>query len=183
MPQRKYPISPPVCRCSCCSLAQSCPTLCDLMDHSMTGFPVLLYLQEFAEIHLCWISDAILPSHPLSSLSPPTWIFPSIWVFSHELALCIRWPKYWSFSFSTSPSGKYSELISFRTDWFDLLAVQGTLNSLFQHHILKASVLQCSATFMVQFSHADAKDVAFHKPDLPHKSSLQPQNFSQRLSL
>ena len=80
-------------------------------------------------------------------------IFPSIRVFSNESALCIRWPKYWSFIFSISPSNKYSELISFRIDWFDLLAIQRTLKSLLQHHSSKASILQCSAFFMVQFSH------------------------------
>ena len=80
-------------------------------------------------------------------------IFPNIRVFSNELALCIRWPKYWSFNFSITPSNEYSGLISFRTDWFDLLAVQGTLRSLLQHHISKASVLWCSALFMVQLSH------------------------------
>ena len=79
--------------------------------------------------------------------------FLSIWVFSIELALCIRWPKYWSFSFSISPSNEYSGLTSFRIDWFDLLAVQGTLKSLFQHHNSKASILWCSAFFMVQLSH------------------------------
>ena len=80
-------------------------------------------------------------------------IFPSIRVFSNESALCIRWPKYWSFSFSISPSNEYSGLISFRMDWLDLLAVQGTLKSLPQHHSSKASILQCSAFFMVQLSH------------------------------
>ena len=100
--------------------------------------------------------ESVIPSnhhilcHPL--LLPPS-IFPSVRVFSNELALCIRWPKYWSFSFSVSPSNEYSGLISFRMDWFDLLAVQGTLKSLLQHHCSKASVLQCSAFFMVQLSH------------------------------
>ena len=85
-------------------------------------------------------------------LLPPS-IFPSIRVFSNELALRIRWPKYWSFSFSISPSNEYSGLISFRMDWFDLLAVQGTLKSLLQHHALKASIFWLSAFFMVQLSH------------------------------
>ena len=80
-------------------------------------------------------------------------IFPSIRVFSNESALCIRWPKYWSFSFNISPSNEYSRLISFRIDWFDLLAVQGTLKSFFQHYSSKASVLWCSAFFIVQLSH------------------------------
>ena len=87
--------------------------------------------------------------HPLLLLPS---IFSSIRVFSNESVLCIRWPKYWSFSFSISPSSEYSELISFRIDWFDFLAVQGTLKSLLQHHSSKASILQCSAFFMVQFS-------------------------------
>ena len=88
--------------------------------------------------------------HPLLLLHS---IFPSIRVFSNESVLCIRWPKYWSFSFSISPSNEYSGLISFRIDWFDLLAVQGTLKSLLQYHSSKASILQCSAFFMVQLSH------------------------------
>ena len=130
-----------------CSVAQSCPTLC------IPGFPVLYYLLEFVQTYVLWISDAIQPSllcHPLLLLSS---IFPSIREFSDESALCIRWPKYWSFSFSISPSSEYSGLISFRMDWFDLLAVQETLKSLLQHHNLKASFLQCSAFFMVQLSH------------------------------
>ena len=85
-------------------------------------------------------------------LLPPS-IFPSIRIFSNESALCIRWPKYWSFSFSISPSSEYSGLISFRMDWLDLLEVQGTLKSLLQHHSSKASILQCSAFFLVQLSH------------------------------
>ena len=95
-------------------------------------------------------SNHLILSHPL--LLPPS-IFPSIRVFSNESALCIRWPKYWSFSLSTSPSNEYSELISFQIDGFDLLAVQGTLKSLLQHHSSKASILLCSAFFMVQLSH------------------------------
>ena len=88
--------------------------------------------------------------HPLLLLPS---VFPSTWVFSSELALHIRWPKYWSFSFNITPSNEYSGLISFRMDWFDLLAVQGTLKSLLQHHHSKASFLQLSAFFMVQLSH------------------------------
>ena len=99
------------------------------------------------------VGDAIQPSHTLSPPSHPASVFPSIRVFSNELALCSRWPKYWSFSFSTSPSNEYSGLISFRIDWFDLLAVQGTLKSLLQHHNSKASSLRCSIFFMVQLSH------------------------------
>ena len=99
------------------------------------------------------VSDAIQPSHPLSSPSLPS-IFPSIRVFSNELVLHIRWPKYWSFSFSISPSNEYSGLSSFRMDWLDLLAVQGTPKSLLQHHSSKASILQRSAFFIVQIGRA-----------------------------
>ena len=95
-------------------------------------------------------SNRLILSHPLLLLPS---IFPSIRVFSSESVLCIRWPKYWSFSFSISPSNEYSGVISFRIDWFDLLAVQGTLKSLLQHHRSKASILRCSAFFMVQLSH------------------------------
>ena len=95
----------------------------------------------------------IQPSYPLSSPSPPASIFPSIRLFSNESALHIRWPKYWSFSFSNSPSNEYSGLISFRMDWLDLLAVQGTRKSRLQHHSSKASILWCSAFFIVQLSH------------------------------
>ena len=97
--------------------------------------------------------ESMMLSHPLLPLSPPPLIFPSIRVFSNELALHIRWPKYWSFSFSNSSSNEYSGLISFRIDWFDLLAVQRTFRSLLQHHSSKASILQCSAFFRVQLSH------------------------------
>ena len=112
--------------CSCCSVAKSCLTLCDPMNCSTPGFPVLHYLQEFAQTHVYWVGDAIQPSHPLCCplLLLPS-IFPSFKVFSNESALHIRWPKYWNFNFHISPSNEYSELISFRIDWFDLLAVQG----------------------------------------------------------
>ena len=99
------------------------------------------------------VGDAIQPSHPLSSPLLPPSTFLSIRVFSSESVLHIKWPKYWSFSFSISPSNEYSGLISFRIDWLDLLAVQGTLKSLLQHHSSKASNLQCSAFFIVQLSH------------------------------
>ena len=110
-------------------------------------------LLEFTQTQVHRVGDAIQSSHPLLSPSPLAFNFSSIRVFSNELALCIRWPKYWSFSFSISPSNEYSGLISFRMDWLDLLAVQGTLKSLFQHHSSKASILWLSALFMVQFSH------------------------------
>ena len=120
------------------------------MDYSMPGFPVHHQLPELAQTHIHRVSDAIQPSHPLLLLPS---IFPSIRVFFNESVLHIRWPKYWSFSFSISPSNEYSRLISFRMDWFDLLAVQGTLMSLLQHHSSKPSILWCSAFFMVQLSH------------------------------
>ena len=107
---------------------------------------------ESNQTHLHWVSDAIQPSHPLLSPSTRALIFPSIRIFSNEPALCIRWPKYWSFSFNISPSNEHSGLISFRMDWFDFLAVQGTLKSLYQCNSSKASVL-CSAFFIVQLSH------------------------------
>ena len=120
----------------------------------MPGFPVHHQFPELAQTHVHQAGDAIQPSHPLSSPSPslPS-IFPSIRVFSNELVLCIRWPKYWNFSFSFSPSNEYSGLISFRMDWLDLLAVQGTLKSLLQHHRSKSSILWHSALFTVQLSH------------------------------
>ena len=133
----------------CCFSVTVCPTLCNPMVCSTPGFPVLHHLEELAQTHVHWISDAIQPSHPLSSPS----IFPTFKVISNDLALRIRWPKHWSFSFSLSLSHEYSGLISFRIDWFDLLAVQGTLKSLLQHHSSKASILQCSAFFRAQHSH------------------------------
>ena len=131
------------------SVAQSCPTLCDPMDCSMPGLPVHHQLPELAQTHVHRVSDAIQPDH-LLLLHP---IFPSIRVFSNESALQIRWPKYWSFSFNISPSNEHAGLISFKIDWLDLLAVQGTLKSLLQHHSSKASILRCSTFFTVQLSH------------------------------
>ena len=133
--------------CYCSSVTKSCPTVCKPMDCSFPGLPILHHLLEPAQTHIHWVSDAIQPSHPLSS---PSSSLPSIRVFFNESALHIRWPKYWSFSFSISPSNEYSGLISFRIGWFDLLAVQGTLRSLLQHHSSKASILQHSAFFRVQ---------------------------------
>ena len=123
------------------------------MDCNMPDFPVLHGLLGFTQTHVHWVSDAIQPSHPLLSLLLLPSIFPSIRVFSNESALCIRWPKYWNFSFSISPSNEFSRLISFRIDWFALFAVQGTLKRLLQHHNSKASFLWHSAFFMVQLSH------------------------------
>ena len=135
------------------SIPQSCPTLCDPMDCSMPGFPVLHCLLALAQTHVHWVSDAIQTSHPSSSPS-----LPAINLSQHQgllqwSALRIRWPKYWSFSFSISPFNKYWGLISFRFDWLDLLAVQGTLKSLFQYHSSKASILRDSFFFIVRLSH------------------------------
>ena len=123
------------------SVAQSCLTLCNPMDCSTPGFPAHHQLPELAQIHVHRVSDAIQPSHPLHSLLFLPSIFPRIRVFSNESGLSIIWPMYYSFSFSISPSNEYSGLISFRMDWLDLLAVQGTLKSLLQHHSSKPSIL------------------------------------------
>ena len=134
------------------SVAQSCPTLCNPMNHSTPGLPVHHQLPEFTQTHIHRVSDAIQPSHPLPLLLLPP-IPPSIRVFSNESTLRMRWPKYWRFSFSIIPSEEHPGLISFRMDWLDLLAVQGTLRSLLQHHSSKASILRRSALFTVQLSH------------------------------
>ena len=126
-----------------------CLTLCNPMDYSLPCFPVLRYLLELAQILVPWVSDVIQPSHPLSSPLLLPLVFPSIRIFSTESALCIRWLKYWSFSIS--PSNKNLGLISFRIEWLDLLAVQGTLKSLLQPH---NSILYCSAFFMIQLSYS-----------------------------
>ena len=123
------------------------------MNCSMPALPIHHQLPEFTQTHIHWVGDAIQSSHPLLSLFllPP--IPHSIRVFSNESTLCMRWPKYWSFSFRISPSNEHPGLISFRMDWLGLLAVQGTLKSLLQHHSSKASILQRSAFFTVQLSH------------------------------
>ena len=123
------------------------------MNHSTPGLPVHHQLPEFTQTHDHQVGDAIQPSHPLSSPSPPAPNPSSIRVFSSESTLHMRWPKYWSFSFSISPPKEHPGLISFRMDWLDLLAVQGTLKSLLQHHSSKAAILRCSAFFTVQLSH------------------------------
>ena len=129
-------------------VAQSCPTLCDPTDHSMPGLPVHHQCPE--SVKSVMPSSHLTLCHPLLLLPS---IFPSIRVFSNESALRIGWPKYWSFSFSISPSNEHPGLISIRMDWLDLLALQGTLKSLLQHHSSKASILRCSAFFTVQLSH------------------------------
>ena len=123
------------------SVAQSCPTLCDPMNCSTPGLPVHHQLPEFTQTYVHRVSDAIQPSHPLSSPSPPAPNPSQHQSFSNESTFRMRWPKYWSFSFSISPSKEIPGLISFRMGWLDLLAVQGTLKSLLQHPSSKASIL------------------------------------------
>ena len=123
------------------------------MNHSTPGLPVHHQLLEPIQTHVHWVGDAIQPSHPLSSPSPPAFSLSQHQGLFQQVGSSIKWPKYWSFSFSISPSNDYSGLISFRMDWLDLLAVQGTLKSLLQHHSSKASILQHSAFFIVQLSH------------------------------
>ena len=135
------------------SVAQFCPTLCDPMNRSTPGLLVHHQLPKFTQTHAHRVGDAIQPSHPLLSLSPPAPNPSQLRVFSNESALRMWWPKYWSFSFNISPSNEHPGLISFRMDWLDLLAVQGTLKSLLQHHSSKASILWHSAYFTVQLSH------------------------------
>ena len=127
----------------CCSAPQVCPAICDPMDCSTPGFPVHHQLLELAQTRVNWVSEGIQPSHPLSPPSPPfQWISSS-----HEVA------KEWTFNFSISPSSEHPGMISFRMNWLDLLAVQGTLRSLLQDHSSKASILRCSSFFIVQLSH------------------------------
>ena len=123
------------------------------MNCSTPGLPVHQQLPEFAQTHVHRDGDAIQQCHPLSSPSPPAPNHSQHQGFSNESALRIRWPKYWSFSFNISPSNEFPRQISFRMDWLDLLAVQGTLESLLQHHSPKASILWCSAFCIVQLSH------------------------------
>ena len=123
------------------------------MNCSTPGLPVHHQLLESTKTHIHRVGDAIRPSRSLSSPSSPTLNLPQHQSFLNESALRIRWSKYWSFSFNISPSNEHQRLISFRMDWLDLLAVQGTLKSLLQHHSSKASILQCSDFFIVQLSH------------------------------
>ena len=123
------------------------------MNCSTPGLPVHHQLPEFTQTHIHRVSDAIQPSHPLLSPYSPAPIPPSIKVFSNESTLHMRWPKYWSFSLSIGPSNEHPGLVSFRIDWLDLLAVQGTPKSLLQHRISKASILRHSPFFTVQLSH------------------------------
>ena len=144
------------------SVVQSCLTLCNPMDCNTPGLPVHHQLPEFTQTNVHWVNDVIQSSHPWSSPSPPAFNLSQHhglfkWVSSsHQVA------KYWSFSFNISLSDEYSGLISFRIDWLDLLAVQGTLKSLLQHHSSKALILWCSAFSTVQLSHDHWKN---HSPD------------------
>ena len=152
------------------SVAQSCLTLCNPMDCSMPGFPVHYQLPELAQTHVLQIGDAIQPPHPHLLLLLPS-IFPSIMVFSNESVLHIRWPKYWSFSFSISPSNEYPGLISLGLTGL-ISAVQGTLKSFLQRHGSKASILRHSAFLMVQLSHpymTTRKTIALTKPTFVDK--------------
>ena len=137
----------------CCSFPKSCAALCDPMDCSTPGFlpfAISQSLLKFMSIESVMPSNHLILCHPLLLLPS---IFPSIRVFSNESVLCIRWPKYWSFSVNISPCSEHPRLISFRMDWLGLLAVQGTLKSLLQYHSSIASILRCSAFFTVQLSH------------------------------
>ena len=135
------------------SVAKLCLTLCDPMDCSILGFAIHHQLLELAHTHVDRVNDAIQPSHPLSSPTPLPSIFPSIRVFSNESVLRIRRPKNWSFNFSISLPNKYSGLISFRIEWFDLLAVQGTLKSLLQPQFKSINSSALSFLYILQLSH------------------------------
>ena len=148
--------------------------LCNPKDCNKAGFPVLHQLLELAQIHVHWVSDAIQPSHPLSPPSPPAFNISQHQGLFKESVLHIKWPKYWSFSFSISPSKEYLALISFRMHWLDLLAVQVTLKSLLQHHSSGASIFQRSAFFTVQLTsiHDYWKNCSLDKIDLCQKSNV-----------
>ena len=122
------------------------------MNHSTPGLPVHHQLPESTQTHVHRVGVAIQLSHPLSSPSPPAPNPSQLRVFSNESTICIRWPKYWNFTFNISPSNEHPGLISFRMDWLDLLAVQRTLKSLLQHHSSKSSILWCSAFFIIQLT-------------------------------
>ena len=162
----------PCCWCSC---AELCLTLCHPMDCSMLGFPVLTVswsLLKLISIESVMPSNHLILCHPLLCLLS---IFPSIRVLSRELALHIKWPKYWSFSFSICPSNEYSGLISFRMDWLDLLAIQWTLKSLLKQHSSKVSILWHSIFLMVQLSHpymTTGKKHSFDYTDLCWQSDV-----------
>ena len=135
------------------SVVQSCQTLCNPMNRRVPDLPVHHQLPEFIQTHVHRVGDAIQPSHPLSSPSPPAPTPSQHQGLSTGSTLHMRWPKYWSFSYSITHFKEHPGLISFRMDWLDLLAVQGTCKSLLQHHSSKASILRHSAFFTVQLSH------------------------------
>ena len=142
-----------MCNCYCCSVAQWCQTLWDPMDsvhQASLAYTISRSLLKLMSIESVMSFNHLILCHPLLLLPS---LFPNIRVFSNESALCVWWPEYWSFSFSISSSNEYSRLISFRMDWFDLFAVQGTLKTFLQNHSSKASNLQCLTFFMVQLSH------------------------------
>ena len=134
------------------SVVQLCPTLCNPVDCSIPGFPVRHQPLELAQIHVHRVSDAIQPSHPLLSPSPPAFNLSQHQGLFQEVSSSHQVAKVLEFSFSISPSNKHSGLIFFRIDWFDLFAVQGILKNFLQHHSSKASILQCLAFFMIQLS-------------------------------
>ena len=148
------------------SFPQSCPTLDNPVDCSMPRFPVHHQLPELAQTNVHPVSDVIQPLILYCPLLLLPSIIPSIMVFSNELALRIKWPKYWSFIFSISPSNEHPGLISFRMDWLDLPAVQGTLKNLLQHHSSNTSIVLCSALFIVQLSHPYMTTGKNHSYDL-----------------
>ena len=165
------------------SATQSCPTLCNSMNRSTPGLPVHHKLPEFTQtsIELVMPPNHLILCRPLLFLPS---VFPNIRVFSNKSALCIRWPKYWSFSFYISPSNGHPGLISFRMDWLDLLAVQGTLKSLLQDRSSKASILRPSAFFIVQLSHpymTTGKTIALTRRTLVGKVMSRLLNILSRL--
>ena len=159
----------------CCSVIKSCTALCNSMDCSMPGFPVLYYLPEFTQTYVHWIRDAIQSSHSLSPPSPPALNLSQNQDLFQWISSSYQWPKYWSFRVTLGASNEYSGLISFRINWFDLLAVQGTLKNLLQYHSWEASVLRHSSFFMVQLSHllmTTGKNHRFDYMDLCQQSNV-----------
>ena len=160
--------------CCCCSVTQSCPTLCNPMtaaQQASLSFTTTQSLLKLMSIKSVMPSNHLILYRPLLLLPS---VFPSIRVFSNESVLPIRWPQYWSFSFSINTSSEYSGLISFRIDWFDIFAVQGIPKSLIQHHSSKASIFWCSAYFMVQISYPylTARKNEFYYIDLCQQSNF-----------
>ena len=159
------------------SVAQLCPTLCNPMNHSTPGLPVYHQLLEFTQTHVHRVGDAIQPSHVCCPLLLLPSNFPSIRVFSNESTLRITWPKYWSFSLNISPSNEHPGLISFRMDWLDLLAVQGTLKSLLQHQQFK-SINSSALSFLYSPTltsiHDHWKNHSLDQTDLCWQSNVSP---------